>query len=175
MWCPAQCLAHGKLSSTVMLGYFMFLPVCILLVFLCLCMFTYMCACVSIHRCVCLCLHVFVWINMWVCGFVQATVNCVGLLFRSVFCIVPVCGCCIHSALAGQCQQVPVLGGCGEGLQHPALGSDFLWSGQEGCSSSFPPFPPSAPFPLAPSIRIVSDHLPCPLPLPGPNQASSPS
>lgn len=87
MWCPAQCLARGKLPSTIMLGYFMFLPVCILLVFLCLCMFTYMCACISIHHCVCLCLHVFVsvWINMWVGRFVQATVNCVSLLFRSVF------------------------------------------------------------------------------------------
>lgn len=92
-------------------------------------------------------------------------VFCLGAFFF-FFCIVPVCRCCIHSALAGQCQQVPVLDGCGEGLQHPALGNGFLWSGQEGCSSSFPPFPPSAPFPLAPSIKVVSDHLPCPLPSP---------
>ena len=29
-------------------------------------------------------------------------------------------GCCSQSALAGQCQRVPVLGGCGGGLAAPS-------------------------------------------------------
>lgn len=109
MWYAAQCLARGKRSSTITLGSFMFL---------CACLHTCVHAFVTGYACVCMSLSLCIWINMWVCGFVRAAVNCVGLLFRSVFfffCIVPVCGCCIHSALAGQCQQVPMLGGCGEG------------------------------------------------------------
>lgn len=106
MWYPAQCLARGKQSSTVTLGYFMFL---------CACLHTCVHASDTVYACVCMSLSLCVWIKMWVCGFVQAAVSSVGLLFRSVFCIVPVCGCCIHSALAGQCQQVPMSGGCGEG------------------------------------------------------------
>lgn len=106
-----------------------------------------------------------------VSGEICGTLNCVGLLFRNVFAL---------SQDVGVVSIAPWLGSIskcqcwvGEGLQHPALGNGFPWSGQEGCSSSFPPFLPSAPSSLAPPIKVVSDHLPYPLPLPGPSQASS--
>lgn len=73
MWCPAQCLAHGKLSSTVMLGYFMF-PAWVHITCVCLGMSTYMCACINLHHCECLCVHVFVsvcldkYVGMWICA-----------------------------------------------------------------------------------------------------------
>lgn len=141
---------------------------CLLFVFLSVHVCTHMCICIiptTLYACVCMSLSLWVWMNMWICAS-----DCVWvLLFRNI-CIVPLCGCCIHSALAGQCQQVPTLGGCGEGLQHPALGNGFLWSGQEGCSfSRFMPSPPSAHSLAALPTQVVSDHLPLILLLPGPN------
>lgn len=103
------------------------------------------------------------------------TVTVWVVLFRDFFAFVPVRGCCIHSALAGQCQQAPTPAGYGEGLQHPALGNGFLWSGQEGCSfSGFIPSPPSIPSPSAPPTQVDSGHLRVP-PFPRPSLPPLPS
>lgn len=83
-------------------------------------------------------------------------------------------GCCSHRALAGQCQQVPTLGGYGGGVAAPSRRERL--PGQEGCSfSSFTPSPSSVPFPSAPPIQAVSGHLTTPSPPPPRPILSEPS
>lgn len=171
VWCPAQCLVHGKHPTNVSCYEYRdsVAPMC-----LCLCasgsdpLSVRVCVSVSVHVCThmcmwkctfhstrpCMSLSLCACMNVWICASdCDSGFFCLGM---SAF--VPVRGCGSHSALAGQCQQAPTPGGCGGGVAAP---SPREWlPGQEGYSfSSSAPSPSSVPSPLAPPIQVVSGHL----------------
>lgn len=126
-------------------------------VFLGLCMSAHTCACGSVpftlYARARMSLSLCAPMDVWICGTVT-----VVLLLRTVSALVPVRGGCSRSALAGQRQQVPRLGGCG-GAPSPR---GWL-PGQEGYSViSSAPSPPSVPSPSAPPIQVVSGPLSSP-------------